>query len=316
MAQAQHSLTQFIQNGFLSFHKENPANEINYQSIGSGGGIRQLLDKTIDFGASDAPMTDEQLAKSSVKILHIPTVLGAVVLTYNLPSVPSDQELKLTPEIISEMFLGKIKKWDDAKITSLNPKLLLPKNLDVLIVHRSDGSGTTAVFSDYLAKVSPEWKTSVGSGTALSWPTGLGGKGNEGVTGTVKNTPGAIGYVELVYADTNKMPTALIKNAAGNFVKASPAAVTVAAESALKDMPADFRVSITNAGGKNAYPISSFTYILVYQKMDSQKANAMKGFLSWAMEQGQKMAEPLSYAPLPKKMVPKIKNAIQEIRAQ
>ncbi len=299
---------------FSEFHKVDPKIEINYQSIGSGGGIRQLLDKTIDFGASDAPMTDEQLAKSNIKILHIPTVLGAIVLTYNLPGV--SKELRLTPEVIANLFLGKIKKWDDAQIVAINPGISFPKNLDIMIVHRSDGSGTTAVFADYLSKVSSEWKSKVGSGTALNWPTGLGGKGNEGVTGTIKQTPGSIGYVELVYAESNKMPIALIKNQSGEYIKASPQTVTAAAENAMKNMPADFRVSITNATGKNAYPISAFTYILVYQQMNAQKSQTMKTFLNWAMEAGQDMVEALAYAPLPKKLIPQVKNKIKEMSAQ
>lgn len=299
---------------FAEYKKANPSVEINYQSIGSGGGIRQLLDKTVDFGASDAPMTDEQLAKSSIPVLHIPTVLGAVAITYNIPEVKSS--LKLTSDVVADIFLGKITQWNDKRIQDLNPGVALPQDTAIMVTHRSDGSGTTAVFTDYLAKVSQEWKEKVGSGTSVKWPTGLGGKGNEGVTGLLKQTPGTIGYVELTYAVSNKLPVAQVKNAAGTFITPSPKTVTAAASGALKTMPADFRVSITQSPGKDAYPISSFTYLLVYQKMAAPKGPALVQFLNWAMADGQKIAEPLDYAPLPKEMIQKVKAKIGEIKSE
>lgn len=299
---------------FSDFHKANPSIEINYQSIGSGGGIRQLLDKTIDFGASDAPMTDEQLGKASTPILHIPTVLGAVVITYNIPGV--NQALKLTGGVIADIYLGKIKTWDDPAIGKLNSGINLPQGLAILPAYRSDGSGTTAVFTDYLSKISSEWKDKVGKNTSVQWPTGLGGKGNEGVTGVVKETPGAIGYVELVYASSNHLPFATIQNASGAFVVPTTKSITSAAGGVLKSMPADFRVSITNATGKDAYPISSFTYLLTYKTMPGAKGQAFVKFLNWAMDQGQAMAEGLTYAPLPKSMLPKLKSKIKEIKSE
>lgn len=299
---------------FSVFHTAHPDIEINYQSIGSGGGIRQLLDKTIDFGASDAPMTDEQLAKSAVPVLHIPTVLGAVTITYNLQTI--NQPLRLTGEVIANIYLGKIQNWDDPAITALNPGVNIPKKMPILAAYRSDGSGTTAVFTDYLSKVDPEWKQKVGQGTSVQWPTGLGGKGNEGVTGLVKQTPGAIGYVEFAYAVTNHLPFAHVKNQAGAFVVPNTKSVTSAANGVLKNMPKDFRVSITDAAGKDAYPISSFTYILVYRTMPGVKGEQFVRFLNWAMEDGQKMAEPLTYAPLPKAMLPSVKAKIREIQTK
>jgi len=298
---------------FSEFHKVDPTVEINYQSIGSGGGIRQLLDKTIDFGASDAPMTDEQMAKSQVPILHIPTALGAVVVTYYLPGVT--KPIQLTPDVIADAYLGKITEWQDARIQKINPGVSLP-NMPIMIVHRSDGSGTSAVFTDYLSKVSPEWKTKVGSGTSVKWPTGLGGKGNEGVTGLVKQSPGSLGYIELTYAQTNQLPTALIKNKAGNFMAPSPKSVTAAAASALEKMPKDFRVSITDSEGKEAYPISSFTYLLVYGKMDVKKGAKITQFMNWAVAEGQSFAEPLHYAPLPKQLIASVKSRIGEIKTE
>ena len=298
---------------FSEYRKVDSSVEINYQSIGSGGGIRQLLDKTVDFGASDAPMTDEQLAKSTTPIFHIPTVLGAVVITYNLPEVKSP--LQLTPEVVADAFLGKITKWNDEKIQKLNPKAKLPDTA-IMIVHRSDGSGTSAVFTDYLSKVSPEWKEKVGTSTSVKWPAGLGGKGNEGVTGLLKQSPGALGYVELTYAISNQLPTALLKNKAGKFVEATTQSVTAAAAASAKSMPKDFRVSITNAEGKDAYPISSFTYLLVYGKMDAKKGSKITAFMNWALNGGQDMAEPLHYAPLPKHMISAVKSRISEIKSE
>jgi len=299
---------------FAEFHNVDPTVDINYQSIGSGGGIRQLLDKTIDFGASDAPMTDEQLAKANPPILHIPTVLGAVVITYNLPTVK--QPLKLTGQNVADMFLGKIENWNDPILVKLNPELAAVKDMPIMITHRSDGSGTTTVFSDYLSKVSPEWKQKVGVGNALKWPVGLGGKGNEGVTGLVKQAPGSIGYTELSYAAANQLPVAEIKNKEGNFVAPSAKAVTAAANNSMKNMPKDFRLSITDSLGKDSYPLSSFTYILVYQTMDAKKGPKFIGFLNWALNDGQKLAEPLTYAPLPKALALQVKQKIKEIKTQ
>lgn len=298
---------------FSEYRQVDPSVEINYQPIGSGGGIRQLTDKTVDFGASDAPMTDQQMAKASPAIIHIPTVIGAVVITYNLPELK--KPLQLSGDVVADIFMGKIIKWNNPSIAALNPGVQLPAS-DILVAHRSDGSGTTAVFSDYLAKVSPEWKQKVGTGTALNWPVGLGGKGNDGVTNTVKQTPGTIGYIELTYAETNKLPYASLKNKAGKFVVPSSKTVSNAAAGALKDMPKDFRVSITDAAGKDAYPISAFTYLLVYQKMDAKKGAKFVKFLDWALKAGQKDAEPLHYAPLPKQMVSKVEARVKEIQVE
>lgn len=298
---------------FSEYRQVDPSVEINYQPIGSGGGIRQLTDKTVDFGASDAPMTDQQMAKVSPAIIHIPTVLGAVVITYNLPELK--KPLQLSGDVVADIFMGKVIKWNNPSIAALNPGVQLPAT-DILVAHRSDGSGTTAVFSDYLAKVSPEWKQKVGTGTALNWPVGLGGKGNDGVTNTVKQTPGAIGYIELTYAETNKLPYASLKNKAGKYVVPSSKTVSNAAAGALKDMPKDFRVSITDAAGKDAYPISAFTYLLVYQKMDAKKGAKFVKFLDWALKAGQKDAEPLHYAPLPKQMVSKVEARVKEIQVE
>lgn len=297
---------------FSEYHKLHPDIQINYQPIGSGGGIRQLDSGTIDFGASDQPMTNEQLAKAGIKPLHFPTVLGAVVLTYNVPDVKG--ELKFTPEAIAGVFLGKIKKWNDPELARANPGLKLPGK-DILVVHRSDGSGTTYIWTDYLAKTNAEWKSRVGSGTAVNWPTGLGAKGNDGVAGLVKQTPYSLGYVELIYAIQNKMPYGRVRNAAGTFVKPELATVTAAAAGAAANMPDDFRVSITNAPGKTAYPISSFTWLLVPGKIqDPAKKKVLLDFLRWMLGPGQKMAEPLSYAPLPPPVVAKELKGISRIQ--
>jgi phosphate transport system substrate-binding protein len=299
---------------FSEYAKVEQGTQINYQSIGSGGGIRQLTDRTIDFGASDAPMNDEQIAKLTSPAIHVPTVLGAVVVTYNLPGVTTP--LKLSGETIVDLFLGRIKKWNDPKLAALNAGVALPAT-DVMVVQRSDGSGTTAVFTDYLAKVSTDWKTQVGTGTSVKWPVGLGGKGNEGVTGLIKQTPGTIGYVELTYAKTNQLPYASIRNAAGTFVVPSPQSVTAAAEAAAASIPDDFRVSITNAAGKGSYPISSFTYLLVYRTdMPAEKAETFKKFLLWALGAGQKFAEPLDYAPLPAKVATRVLKSVQTIKGK
>ena len=301
---------------FDEYHKKNPDLQINYQSIGSGGGIKQVTEGTVDFGATDGPMTDEQLKayqdKHGSGILHFPTVLGAVVPTYNIPGV--DAALNFTPEALAGIFLGKVTKWNDPLITGPNKGVKLPAD-DIVVVHRAESSGTTYVWTDYLSKVSEEWKTKVGKSTAVNWPVGLGGKGNEGVTGTIKNTPDSIGYVELIYAESNKIPYGNVKNAAGVFVKASLAGVTAAAAAAAKDMPNDFRVSITNAPGKDAYPISSFTWLLIPAKFsDAAKRDALKGFVSWMLGDGQGYVEALSYAKLPKEVVAKEKEALANIQ--
>src|SRR5579863_4831029 len=297
---------------FSEYHKLHSDIEINYQSIGSGGGIRQLLAGTVDFGASDGPMTDEQLAQAKVKVLHFPTVLGADVPTYNLPSV--SQELKFTPEALAGVYLGTITKWNHSELTKANPGVKLPDN-DIVVVHRSDGSGTTYVWTDYLAKVSEEWKNKVGKGTSVNWPVGLGGKGNEGVTGQIKNAPNSIGYVELIYAISNNIPYGSVKNSSGVFVKADLASVSAAAAAAAKGMPDDFRVSITNPAGKAAYPIASFTWLLIPSKFaDPAKRDVVKDFLKWALTDGQQFAEPLAYAKLPKEVVAKEMKAIAQIQ--
>jgi len=301
---------------FDEYHKKNLNLQINYQSIGSGGGIKQVTEGTVDFGATDGPMNDEQLKtyqdKHGSAILHFPTVLGAVVPTYNIPGVTAT--LNFTPEALAGIYLGKVTKWNDPLIADANKGVNLPAN-DILVVHRAESSGTTYVWTDYLSKVSEEWKTKVGKATAVKWPVGLGGQGNEGVTGTVKNTPNSIGYVELIYAESNKIPYGNVKNAAGLFVKASLAGVTAAAAGAAKEMPDDFRVSITNAPGKDAYPISSFTWLLIPSKFaDASKRDALKGFVTWMLADGQNYAESLSYAKLPKEVVAKEKKALANIQ--
>jgi phosphate transport system substrate-binding protein len=292
------------QKWFGEYRTAHPDVEINYQAVGSGAGIKQLTDGTVDFGASDMPMTNEQLAAVKVKPLHFPTVLGAAVLSYNIPGVTA--ALKFSPDVVADIYLGKISKWNDARIAKDNPGVKLP-NEDIVVVRRTDGSGTTFVFTDYLSKISPEWKMKVGANTSVNWPgQTLGGTGNAGVAGLLKQTPNSIGYVELIYAEQNKMPYALIKNAAGNFVKPSLESVTEAAAGAAKEMPDDFRVSITNAAGRNAYPISTFTWLLIPRQIpDAAKAKAIKGFLEWMLADGQKYAAGLTYAPLPKEVVAK-----------
>lgn len=301
------------QKWFSEYHNTHKDVEINYQSIGSGGGIQQLTSGTVDFGASDGPMTDEQLSKVSGKVFHIPTVLGAVVPTYNINGVSS--ELKFTGDVLADIYLGNIKKWNDPRLAKANPGVKFPDE-DIVVVHRSDGSGTTYIFTDYLSKVSSAWKDKVGKGTSVSWPAGLGGKGNEGVSGMVKQTDGSIGYVELIYAVSNKMPYGSVQNAAGSFIKASLESVTAAAAS-MKDMPEDFRVSITNAPGKDAYPISSFTWLLVPAEWaDAGKEKAFVDFLTWMVDKGQTMTSALQYAPLPKNVAAKVKTRIKEVKAK
>jgi phosphate transport system substrate-binding protein len=297
---------------FDEFGKTNPDAQINYQSIGSGGGIRQFTEGTVDFGASDMPMTDEQIGKVKNKPLHFPSVLGGLVPTYNIPGVT--QELKFTPEALAGIYLGKIKKWNDPELQKANAGAKLPDN-EIVVVHRSDGSGTTFVWTDYLSKVSPEWKSKVGANTSVSWPAGLGGKGNEGVAGIVKQTPNSIGYVELIYALSNKMAYGFVRNSAGTYLKADLDSVTEAAASTAKTMPNDFRVSITNAPGTKAYPISSFTWLLIPSKIDDPaKKKAIVTFLHWMLTDGQKYAGALGYAPLPKDVVAKEEKQIALIK--
>lgn len=297
---------------FNVYHNEHPNLQINYQSIGSGGGIRQLLAGTVDFGASDGPMTDEQLAQAKIKVLHFPTVLGADVPSYNIPGLSA--ELNFTQKALAEIYLGKITKWNDPEIANANPGVKLPSD-DIVVVHRSDGSGTTYIWTDFLSKASEEWKNKIGKGTSVNWPVGLGGKGNEGVSGLLKQTPGSIGYIELVYAIQNNIPYGKVQNAAGKFLKADLAGVTAAAAGAAKDMPADFRVSITNAPGAASYPISSFTWLLIpAQIQDATKRDAIKGFLKWMMTDGQGYNEGLDYAKLPKPIVVKELKAISLIQ--
>jgi len=296
---------------FSEYNKLHPDIQFNYQSIGSGGGIRQVLAGTVDFGATDGPMTDEQLAQAKTKILHIPTVLGADVPAYNIPGVT--EELKFTPELLANIFLGKITSWNDAALAKANPGVSLP-NQPIIVIHRSDGSGTTYIFTDYLSKVSTDWKNQVGKGTSVKWPVGLGGKGNEGVAGMIRQMQGSIGYVELIYAVNNHIAYGSVKNAGGQFVKASLESVTAAAAS-VKSMPADFRVSITNAPGKDAYPIASFTWLLIpTPSKDRAKGKIIADFLNWMVEDGQKMTADLSYAPLPEGVEAKVKETIKQVK--
>jgi phosphate transport system substrate-binding protein len=289
------------QKWFDEYRKLHPNVAINYQSIGSGGGIRQITNQTVFFGATDGPMTNEQLQAAPGKILHFPTVLGADVPVYNIPNVKST--LKFSGPVLANIFLGKITKWNDPAIAQLNAGVALPAS-DITVVHRSDGSGTTYIWVDYLSKVSPEWKSKVGVNTAVNWPTGVGGKGNEGVAGLVSQTPGSIGYVELIYALQNKISYGSVQNMAGEFVTASETSVTAAAAAAAGQMPADFRVSITNAPGKGVYPVSSFTWLLLYENpKDKNQAKIMVDFVKWALADGQKFAGGLGYAPLPAEVV-------------
>lgn len=296
---------------FQDYNKTNPNVEINYQSIGSGAGIKGLIAKTVDFGASDAPMSDDELKKAGAPVLHIPTVLGAVVVTYNVPGV--NQAIKLDGETVAQIFGGKITKWNDPKIVALNKDVKFPEK-PIVVVYRSDSSGTTAVFTEYLAKVSPAWKSEIGAAKAVKWPVGLGGKGNEGVTGLVKDTQGSVGYIELSYALAEKIPMADIKNKSGTFVTPSIQSTSDAAAAALKAMPEDFRVSITDPEGKNSYPISAFTYLLIYKDMPGKKGEELSKFLTWAMDKGQADAPKLAYSPLPKELLPKVKTKIKELK--
>jgi phosphate transport system substrate-binding protein len=297
---------------FSKYHDAHPDIQFNYQSIGSGGGIRQVLAGTVDFGASDGPMTDEQLAQAKTKILHVPTVLGAVIPAYNVSGVSG--EIKFTPDVLAGIFLGKITNWNDKGIASANPGVNFPKDEPIVVIHRSDGSGTTFIFTDYLSKVSSDWQSQAGKGTSVKWPVGLGGKGNEGVAGMIRQMQGSIGYIELIYAVQNKITYGTVRNASGAFVKASLDSVTAAAAS-VKSMPADFRVSITNAPGKDAYPISSFTWLLIpAQSKDAAKGKIIADFLNWMVDDGQKMTADLTYAPLPASVVMKVKDEIKQVR--
>jgi phosphate transport system substrate-binding protein len=297
---------------FTEYNKLHPDVQINYQSIGSGGGIRQLSNQTVFFGATDGPMTKDQMLAASGKVLHLPTVLGAVVPVYNIAGV--DAELKFTGPLIADIFLGKVTKWNDAAIATLNPGVKLPGS-EITVVHRSDGSGTTYIFADYLGKISADWKKTVGIATSLNWPTGVGAKGNEGVAGLVKQTPGAIGYVELIYALQNKIDFGSVQNAAGEFVRASLDSVTKAAAATKGKMPPDFRVSITNAPGAGVYPISSFTWLLFYENpKDKRAARTMTDFMRWALQDGQKYCADLGYAPLPAEVVAMEMEALKKIR--
>ena len=300
---------------FSEYHKIHSDIQINYQSIGSGGGIRQVTEGTVDFGASDMPMTDDQLKEAQTKlkttVLNIPTVLGAVVPAYNIPGVTA--ELKFTPDVLAGIFLGRISNWNDPAISAISPGVKFP-NQEIIVVHRSDGSGTTFVWTDYLSKVSPDWKAQVGSGTSVKWPKGMGGKGNEGVAGLIRQLPGSLGYVELIYAVQNNILYGSVRNSAGIFLKASLEGVTAAAASAPK-MPADFRVSITNAPGKDAYPISTFTWLLIpKQSKDAAKGKILADFLNWMANDGQKMTTALSYAPLPENVAAKVKETIKQVK--
>ena len=299
---------------FFEYQKTHPDVRINYQSLGSGAGIRQLTSRTVFFGASDQPMKDEQLAAAPGKILHFPTVLGAVVPIYNLAGVT--QPLQFSGPLLADIVLGKVTRWNDPAIAKHNAGVSLP-NADITFVHRSEGSGTTFIFADYLGKVSPEFRSKVGVDSSLKWPTGVGGKGNEGVTGLVRQTPGSLGYVELVYAVQNKIAVGSVQNSAGTFITPSVDSVTAAAAGAAASMPADFRVSITNAPGTDAYPISSFTWLLLYEDpQDKNQGRQMKAFLQWALGEGQKMAPQLGYARLPQPVVDMELKALEQLKVQ
>lgn len=297
---------------FSEYAKIDPSVKFNYQSIGSGGGIKQITAQTVDFGASDKFLTDADLAKAPGKLLHIPTVMGAVVVTYNIPGI--GKGLKLTPDVLTDIYFGKITKWNDPRIASVNKGINLP-NSPIVVVHRSDGSGTTAIFTDYLSSVSADWKSKVGMGASVNWPVGLGGKGNEGVAGQVKNIKNSIGYVELAYAHENKLPYASMKNSSGSFVEPSIKSTSAAAAGAAKNMPADFRISLVNQPGKGAYPIVGFTWLLVYQQQkDPVKGKKLVEFLNWELKKGQKMASAILYAPLPDNVAKMVEKTVKSIK--
>ncbi len=297
---------------FSEFAKVEPSVHINYQSIGSGGGIRQVSEGTVDFGATDGPMNDAQIKSAKVKSVHIPTVLGAVVPVYNLPGLNKD--LNFSADVVADIYLGKISKWNDPRLAKDNPGVNLPGD-SILPVYRSDGSGTTYIFTDFLSKVSPEWAQKVGKNTSVKWPTGIGQKGNEGVAGMVRQSPHSFGYVELIYAVQNKMAYGAVRNASGKFVKASTEGVTEAAASSVKNLPADYRVSITNATGASSYPIASFTWLLLpAHSPDAAKAKAMRNFLTWMLDHGEGEAASMTYAPLPKSVQDAVRKTIQSIQ--
>jgi phosphate transport system substrate-binding protein len=297
---------------FSEYAKVDPSVKFNYQSIGSGGGIKQITAQTVDFGASDKFLSDEELKAAPGKLIHIPTVMGAVVVTYNLPGVAKG--LKLRSEDVADIFLGKITKWNDKRITDDNPGVKLPDQ-PIIVVHRSDGSGTTAIFTDFLSNVSGEWKSKAGMGASVKWPVGLGGKGNEGVAGQIKTTQNSIGYVELAYAFENKLPYASLKNKSGAFVEPSIKSTSAAAAGAAKNMPADYRLSLVNQSGKDAYPIVGFTWLLVYeQQKDAVKGKKLVGFLNWELKKGQKMAAALLYAPLPENVAKMVEKTVKTIK--
>ena len=302
-------------NWMLTYNQTHPDVKLNYQSIGSGGGIRQFSDGTVDFGATDAPMSDSAIAAISGNVLHIPTVMGAVVVIYNLQGV--SQAVRFTPDVLADIFLGKVTKWNDARLASINPGVTLPA-ADIIVVHRAEGSGTSFAFTDYLSKVSPEWQQKVGKGPSVNWPVGLGGRGSEGVSATVSQTPGAIGYVELAYATTNKIQFGTVRNSSGNWITPTLEAVTAAAAGTMKDMGpnTDFRVSITNSSGAQAYPISTFTWLLVHKTYsDTAKARALVHFIWWAESDGQAKAPELGYAQLPKELHPWIEARLRSVKA-
>src|SRR6516165_478478 len=296
------------QKWFSEYHNLHPDVQVNYQSVGSGAGIRQVQAGTVDFGASDGPMTDEQIASSKVKVLHVPTVLGAVVPAYNIPGVSG--EVKFTPDVLAGIFLGKISNWNDAAIAKVNADVKFP-NQNITVVHRSDGSGTSYIFTNYLSKISSDWAGGPGKGTSVKWPVGVGGKGNEGVAGMIRQLPGSIGYIELIYALQNKINYGSVKNASGQFIKASLDSTTAAAAGV--KMPPDFRVSITNPPGKNAYPIASFTWLLIpTNPSDKNKGKLLKDLVLWCLDSGEAMVSALSYAPLPKEVADKAKDAVKQ----
>ena len=297
---------------FSEYNQAHPEVKINYQSIGSGGGIRQVSEGTVDFGATDGPMNDDQIKGAKVKTMHIPTVLGAVVPIYNIPGVNKD--LNFSGDVIADIYLGKITMWNDSRIAKDNPGVNLPAK-PILPVYRSDGSGTTYIFTDYLSKISPDWASKVGKNTSVKWPTGIGQKGSEGIAGMVRQSPNSFGYVELIYAAQNKMFYGSVKNAAGKFVRASTDGVTAAAAASAKAMPADFRISITNAPGATSYPIASFTWLLIpTHSADPAKAKALAGFLGWMLDHGQSEAATLSYAPLPKPVQDMVRKSIAQVK--
>jgi len=297
---------------FSEYKQQNPSVQINYQSIGSGGGIQQVTSGTVDFGAADVPMTEEQIARAKVKVMALPTVLGAVVPVYNVPGV--NKELNFSGDVIADIYLGTITNWNDARIAKDNPGISLP-NHSIIPVYRSEGSGTTFIFTDFLSKVNADFKSKVGAAAAVRWPTGIGQKGNEGVAGMVRQAPFSFGYVELIYAEQNKMSFGLVKNSSGKFVKASTVGVTAAAAASAKTMPADYRISITNAAGPDSYPISSFTWLLIpTQSTDAAKTKALVGFLNWMLDHGETEAASLSYAPLPKQVQDMVRKSVTTIK--